>query len=136
MGKLNLLKSIACPCLYPKKKNDVYLGFFQYLFGSTFIIIIIIFFTHFLFFETIIIIHAMQQHCPWDTQPLYSGKRILKMSPTVLFTHLKIILLQCFQFSVSATISLIQMNPLYSIYIPINKKIIINKFFTDRKYEI
>ena len=27
-------------------------------------------------------------------------KKILKMGPTVLFTHLKIILLQCFQFSV------------------------------------
>ena len=26
----------------------------------------------------------------------------LKMGPTVLFTHLKIILLQCFQFSISA----------------------------------
>ena len=33
------------------------------------------------------------------------------MGPTVLFTHLKIILLQCFQFSVSATISSIQMDP-------------------------
>ena len=37
----------------------------------------------------------------------------LKMGPTILFTHLKIILLQCFQFqfSVSATISSIQMEP-------------------------
>ena len=34
--------------------------------------------------------------------------KILKMGPAVLFTHLKIILLQCFQFSVSATISSIQ----------------------------
>ena len=30
------------------------------------------------------------------------------MGPTVLFTHLKIILLECFQFSVSATINSIQ----------------------------
>ena len=37
-----------------------------------------------------------------------SGKKILKMSHTVLFTHLKIILLQCFQFSISAKISCIQ----------------------------
>ena len=34
----------------------------------------------------------------------------LFMDPTTLFTHLKIILLQCFQFSVSATISSIQMD--------------------------
>ena len=48
--------------------------------------------------------------------------KILKMGPTVLFTHLKIILLQCFQFSifsfqfsVSATISSIQTDPIYMI---------------------
>ena len=41
------------------------------------------------------------------------------MGPTVLFTHLKIILLQYFQFSVSATISSIQTDPLS----PKNKKI-------------
>ena len=39
-------------------------------------------------------------------------KKILKIGLMVLFTHLKIILLQCFQFSVSATISSIQMDPL------------------------
>ena len=39
-------------------------------------------------------------------------KKILKMGLTVLFTHLKIILLQCFQFLVSATISSIQTDPL------------------------
>ena len=33
------------------------------------------------------------------------------MGLTVLFTHLKIILLQCFQFSVSIKISRIQMDP-------------------------
>ena len=32
--------------------------------------------------------------------------------PTILFTHLKIILLQCFQFSVSTTISPIQTKPI------------------------
>ena len=37
--------------------------------------------------------------------------KILKMGSTVLFTHLKIILLHCFQFSVSATISSIQIDP-------------------------
>ena len=35
-------------------------------------------------------------------------KITLKLGPTVLFTHLKIILLQCFQFS---TINGIQMDP-------------------------
>ena len=39
--------------------------------------------------------------------------KILKMSPMALFTDLKIILLQCFQFSVLAKISSIQTDPLY-----------------------
>ena len=38
------------------------------------------------------------EYCSRDLQPLYSEKiYILKMSPTTLFTHLKIILLQYFQ---------------------------------------
>ena len=37
---------------------------------------------------------------------------ILFMGPTILFTHLKIIFLQCFQFSVSTAISSIQTDPL------------------------
>ena len=49
-------------------------------------------------------------YCLWNPQPLYSEKKyILKLGPTVLFIHLKIILLQYFQFSVSAKISCIQM---------------------------
>ena len=43
-------------------------------------------------------VHALFQYCSWDPQSLYSGKKNLKMGPTVLFIHLKIILLQCFQF--------------------------------------
>ena len=49
--------------------------------------------------------YIMQRHCglfmycSWDPQPFYSEK-ILKIGPTILFTHLKIILLQ--YFSVSA----------------------------------
>ena len=35
----------------------------------------------------------------------------IKNKSTILFTHLKIILLECFQFSVSATISSIQTDP-------------------------
>ena len=38
-------------------------------------------------------------------------KKILKTGITALSTHLKIILLQCFQFSVSAKISYIQTDP-------------------------
>ena len=37
-------------------------------------------------------------HCLRDLQVLYLEKKI-KMNLTALFTHLKIILLQCFQFS-------------------------------------
>ena len=38
-------------------------------------------------------------HCSRDLQVLFSAKTTLKLSPTILFTHLKIILLQCFHFS-------------------------------------
>ena len=39
-------------------------------------------------------------HCSRDPQPLYSEKiYILKMGLLILFTHLKIILLQSFQYS-------------------------------------
>ena len=45
----------------------------------------------------------------------FSATFSLKIGPTALFTHLKIILLQCFQFqfSVSAKISSIQMDAMY-----------------------
>ena len=48
-------------------------------------------------------------HCSRDLHPLYSEK-ILKMGLTELFIHLKIILLQYFQFSVFS----FQQNKLYS----------------------
>ena len=47
---------------------------------------------------------------------LFTHLKILKMDLIALFTHLKIILLQCFQFSVSATISSIQMDSISQIY--------------------
>ena len=50
-------------------------------------------------------------HCSWDPQLQNSAKFSLKLGPTTLFTYLKIILLQCFQFS---TINGIQTNPKYS----------------------
>ena len=54
------------------------------------------FFTRFLHFETIIIIHALFME---PTITLFR-KKIWKMGHMVLYTYLKIILLQCFQFSV------------------------------------
>ena len=54
---------------------------------------------------------ALQQYCLCTITVLFTYLKILKMSHTILFTHLKIILLQCFQFSVSVTISSIQMDP-------------------------
>ena len=47
-------------------------------------------------------------HCSWDPQTSFLAKFLLKMSLTILFTHLQIILLQYFQFSI---ISSIQMYP-------------------------
>ena len=50
---------------------------------------------------------------------LFTHLKILKMGPTVLFTYLKIILLQCFQFLVSAKISCIKIdlqNPMTKFY--------------------
>ena len=49
--------------------------------------------TNFTVMNSECIVHALCWHC-------LRIKKILKMSPTVLFTHLKTILLQCFQFSV------------------------------------
>ena len=48
-----------------------------------------------LFPWTVHIVHCSQTH-----KFYFSYTFSLKMSPTILFTHLKIILLQCFQFSV------------------------------------
>ena len=39
-------------------------------------------------------------HYLWDSQTFFLAKFLLKMGPTALFTNLKIILLQYFQFSV------------------------------------
>ena len=52
-------------------------------------------------------------HC---SSTVYIFKNI-KMDPTVLFTYLKIILLQCFQFLVSTKISCIQLDPEIAFHI-------------------
>ena len=45
-------------------------------------------------------VNSASVHCSWTYKFYFSVTFSLKMSPTALFTHLKIILLQCFQFSV------------------------------------
>ena len=61
------------------------------------------------------IVHTLFRYCLHTVHKTYSHfiqkKYILKMGHAILFTHLKIILLQCFQFSISAKISYIQMDP-------------------------
>ena len=48
-------------------------------------------------------------HCLCTVYALFTGS-------TALFTHLKMILLQCFQFSVSAKISCIQTDPVVCVF--------------------
>ena len=56
-------------------------------------------------------------HCSWSHKLHFLSTFSLKMGLTVLFTHLKIILLQCFQFSVFSfsKISSIQTDPTYMV---------------------
>ena len=54
-----------------------------------------------------------KNYCSRIVVALFIYLKILKMGPIILFTHLKIILLQCFQFSISAKISSIQTNSIY-----------------------
>ena len=58
-------------------------------------------------------VNSAQMHCSRTHIFHFSATFLLKIGPTILFTHLKIILLQCFQFqfSVSAKISSIQTDP-------------------------
>ena len=80
----------------------------KYLFGSTFTLsIFFFFFTHFLLFKTNNTVHNTVH----GTHSHFIIKKILKMGLMVLFTHLKIILLQYFQFSISAKRSCIQTDP-------------------------
>ena len=49
------------------------------------------------------------------THKYFIQEKKLKMGPTTLFAHLKIILLQCFQFSIFSKISCIQTDPKYML---------------------
>ena len=58
-------------------------------------------------------VNSTSVYCLWTHKFHFSVTFSLKMGPTTLFTHLKIILLQCFQFSVFSfsKISSIQIDP-------------------------
>ena len=58
----------------------------------------------------------------------FSSTFSLKMGLTALFMHLKIILLQCFQFSISATISSIQTDPLVTLFVFFLKYVWVKKY--------
>ena len=95
---------------------SVWIGLFLHL---RFAFSVFFFFFFFFFFFTRFAL-GDNYHCSRIIATLFMGptttlfrKKILKMGPTALFTHLKIILLQCFQFSVSTKISCIQMDPQY-----------------------
>ena len=60
-------------------------------------------------------IHVLRFHARLDSTK--SCIHALIIGSTILFIYLKIILLQCFQFSVSATISSIQTDPIVSVWI-------------------
>ena len=51
-----------------------------------------------------VLFYVDPMHYLWDLQVLFSVKTILKLGSMALFTHLKIILLQCFQFSAISSI--------------------------------
>ena len=80
-------------------------------------------FPFFFFFSKIWIVTALFMHMDSlyrRQSALFTGptttlfrKKILKMNRMTLFTHLKIILLQCFQFSVFSKICCIRMDPTY-----------------------
>ena len=76
----------------------------------------------FFFFQPAIVdfVNCEQCICVLFTVPqiIFLTNFLLKMGPTTLFTHLKIISLQCFQFQflVSAKISSIQTHPKCVIY--------------------
>ena len=63
-------------------------------------------------------VNSASMHCSRTHKFHFLSIFLLKMGPTVLLTHLKIILLQCFQFSVFSfsKISSIQTHPMMNKY--------------------
>ena len=89
-----------------KKNVEICVIVFKYPFGFSVSAESCIAFFFFFFCFHVCTVHVLFMG---PTTTLFRKKK-LKMGSTVLFTHLKIILLQCFQFSISATISSIQTN--------------------------
>ena len=85
-------------------------------------------FLFFFFFEKIIS-HGIM-HCSVDPQVFYLKKKTLKLGSTVLFTHLKIFLLQYFKFSIFSKISGIQTDP-YSIEMTYFYKYVRDRFWRE-----
>ena len=85
---------------------------------------VFLFFFFFFFVQpqqlTLSTVNSTSVHCSRSHKLHFSATFLFKMGPTALFTHLKIISLQCFQFqfSVSAKISSIQTHPI-SFLIPL-----------------
>ena len=79
---------------------------FQCVFVLSFCVYVLRFlrFSFFFFFLAALVdflsVNSVFVHCSWTHKLHFSATFSLKMGPTILFTHLKIILLQCFQFSV------------------------------------
>ena len=112
--------------LSKKKKKTIwsfqkhFSNFLYYLFGSKFTFSAFFFF-FFFFPRVFFFLRQLSQftYCNstvYDTHNHFIPKKIFKMDLTILFTHLKIILLQYFQFSISTKISYIQINPKCSKY--------------------
>ena len=97
---------ILCMCLDSR--------FARFTFCVFFFLLFLFFFMRFSFRGQL----ALFMHCSLIVHILFTGptslylEKILKMSLTTLFTHLKIILLQCLQFSVFSKISCIQTDPI------------------------
>ena len=74
---------------------------FMYMFGFNVCAFHVYTFPFFFFFFLMHVFHCFRRHRALFTGPTTTlfRKKILKMGPTTLFTHLKIILLQYFQFS-------------------------------------
>ena len=90
----------------------------------------VFFFLFFFFFSAwpVNLLCRDKNYCSYTVSVLFTycnstvhALNILKMGLTVLFTPLKIILLQYFQFSVSATISSIQTVPQSHVYSPLRQ---------------
>ena len=71
-------------------------------------------------------------HCSRDPQVRKNANIKLKLGPTALFTHLKIILLQCFQFSIISGIQIDPEGEAVKVYMRLNFFCLQNFFFYSK----